>query len=57
MKEQIAKIGSSELILYDDSKDKKEFEICPICDCKEFDHIRGKVHCRNCHVILRTCCE
>jgi hypothetical protein len=30
---------------------------CPACDCRTFQHIRGKLHCNKCHRILETCCD
>jgi hypothetical protein len=30
---------------------------CPACDSTDLIHIRSKVHCKNCHATLETCCD
>jgi hypothetical protein len=30
---------------------------CPACGSGDFVHIRGKVHCAQCHGVLETCCD
>lgn len=30
---------------------------CPACGGTELHHIRGKLHCARCHVVLETCCD